>query len=109
MAIKIRKGDTVQVMSGEHKGTVARVLSVDSVKQRVIVEKVNLVKRHTKPRGTMANQQSGIIEKEAPIHLSNVLLYDSKAQRGTRVGIQVNKDGRRERVSRRTGETITKD
>ncbi len=109
MAIKIRKGDTVQVIAGDHKGTVAKVLSVDAEKQRVIVEKVNLVKRHTKPRGTMANQQSGIVEKEAPIHLSNVLLYDSKSQRGTRVGVQVSKDGRRERVSRRSGETISKD
>jgi large subunit ribosomal protein L24 len=108
MGIRIRKGDTVQVIAGEHKGTVARVLSVDAEKQRVIVEKVNLVKRHTKPRGTMANQQSGIVEKEAPIHLSNVQLYDPKAQRGTRLGVRIGKDGRRERISRRTGEAIAK-
>ncbi len=106
MAIKIRKGDTVQVMAGDDKGKTGRVLSVDEVKMRVVIEKVNLVKRHTKAR--RQGTQSGIIEKEAPIHLSNVLLFDAKSGRGTRAGMRVLPDGTRERVSRRSGETLGK-
>ena len=104
MAMKIRKGDTVQVISGNERGKTGRVLSVDEAKQRVTVERLNMVKRHTKARSRGA--QSGIIEKEAPIHVSNVLLYDSKAQRGTRIGIRTAADGRRERVSKASGETL---
>ena len=106
MAVKIRKGDMVQVMSGSSKGRTGRVLAVDEVKQRVTVEKLNMVKRHTKAR--RAGVQSGIIEKEAPIHLSNVLLYDSKAGRGTRIGMRTLPDGKRERVSKASGETLGK-
>ncbi len=106
MAIKIRKGDRVQVIAGDDKGKIGRVLSVDEEKQRVIVEKVNFVKRHTKAR--RQGMQSGILEREAPIHLSNVMLYDDKAGRGTRVGMRVLPDGSRERVSRASGETIAK-
>ena len=106
MAIKIRKGDTVQVIAGDDKGKSGRVLSVDEVKQRVVVEKINLVKRHTKAR--RQGMQSGIIEKEAPIHLSNVLLFDPKSGRGSRVGVRVLPDGTRERIARRTGETVGK-
>ena len=106
MAIKIRKGDQVQVIAGDDKGKVGRVLSVDEVKQRVIVEKVNFVKRHTKAR--RAGQQGGILEREAPIHISNVLLWDPKSERGSRVGVRVLNDGTRERVSRASGETIPK-
>jgi len=106
MALKIRKGDIVQVIAGDDKGKTGRVLSVDSEKQRVIVEKINFVKRHTKAR--RQGQQGGILEKEAPIHLSNVMLYDSKAGRGTRVGSRVLPDGTRERVSRASGELLPK-
>jgi len=106
MALKIRKGDTVQVIAGDDKGKTGRVLSVDEDKLRVIVEKVNFIKRHTKAR--RAGVQSGIIEREAPIHLSNVMLYDVKTGRGTRVGIRTLPDGTRERVSRASGETISK-
>jgi len=106
MAIKIRKGDTVIVVAGDDKGKTGRVLSVDSEKQRVIVEKVNFVKRHTKPRGQ--GQQGGILEKEAPVHISNVMLFDPKAGKGVRVGTRTTKDGKRERVSRATGETVGK-
>jgi large subunit ribosomal protein L24 len=83
------------------------VLSVDEVKRRVIVEKVNFVKRHTKARSQ--TQQGGILEKEAPIHLSNVMLYDPKAGKGVRVGVRFSKDGKRERVSRATGDTLSKE
>ena len=106
MAIKIRKGDRVEVIAGDDKGKVGRVLSVDEKKQRVIVEKVNFVKRHTKQRRQGA--QGGILQREAPIHLSNVLLYDEKAGRGVRVGVRALPNGTRERVSRVTGETIAK-
>jgi large subunit ribosomal protein L24 len=107
MRLRIRKGDTVMVVAGDDKGKTGRVLSVDQEKRRVIVEKVNFVKRHTRARGN--NQQGGILEKEAPIHLSNVMLHDPKAGRGVRVGVRMTKDGRRERVSRATGDTLSKD
>ena len=106
MAMKIRKGDIVMVIAGDDKGKVGRVLAVDEDKQRVVVEKINFVKRHTKARQRGA--QGGILEKEAPIHLSNVQLYDAKVGRGTRVGIRFLPDGRRERVSRASGETLSK-
>ncbi len=104
MAAHIRKGDMVQVIAGDDKGKVGRVLRVIQEKNRVVVEKVNLVKRHTKPR--RQGQQGGILEKEAPVHLSNVLLYDDKAQRGTRVSLRFLPDGSRERVSKKSGEVI---
>ena len=106
MAIRIRKGDTVQVIAGDDRGRTGRVLSVDEEKQRVVVEKVNFVKRHTKAR--KQGMKSGIVEKEAPIHLSNVMLYDPKSKRGTRVRSPTRPDGTRERISVVSGETITK-
>jgi large subunit ribosomal protein L24 len=105
MGIKIRKGDTVQVISGDSRGKTGRVLAVDEERQRVTVERINMVKRHTKAR--RAGAQSGIIEKEAPIHLSNVLLYDSKAQRGSRISMRTMPDGKRERISKASGESLS--
>jgi large subunit ribosomal protein L24 len=111
MPIRIRKGDTVVVIAGDDKGTkdnpkIGRVLAVDEVKHRVLVEGVNLVKRHQKAR--RQGVQSGIIEKEAPIHLSNVMLWDPKAKRGARVGTRTLADGSRERVSRASGDAMPK-
>jgi len=106
MAIKIRRGDIVQVIAGDDKGKTGKVLAVDEAKMRVIVEKINFVKRHTKPR--KAGVQGGILEREAPIHISNVMLYDPKSDRGARVGMRELPDGTRERVSRVSGETIPK-
>jgi large subunit ribosomal protein L24 len=106
MAIKIRKGDMVQVIAGDDRGRVGRVLSVDEAKQRVVVEKVNFVKRHTKAR--RQGMKSGIIEKEAAIHVSNVLLYDPRLERGVRVSIRTLPDGKRERVSRASNEVLTR-
>ncbi len=106
MGLKIRKGDTVQVIAGDDKGRTGRVLAVDEDKQRVFVEKVNMVKRHTKAR--RQGTQSGIIEKEAPVHLSNVQLLDPKSGRGVRVGVRRLEDGTRERFSRLSGETLGK-
>ncbi len=107
MGLKIRKGDTVMVIAGDDKGKTGRVLSVDEPKRRVIVEKVNFVKRHTRARSQ--TQQGGILEKEAPIHLSNVMLYDPKAGKGVRVGVRTSQDGKRERISRATGDTLSKE
>ena len=106
MGLKIRKGDTVMVIAGDDKGKSGRVLSVDSEKNRVVVEKVNFVKRHTKSRGQ--GHQGGILEKEAPMAISNVQLFDPKAGRGVRIGMRRTKDGKRERVLRKTGETVGK-
>lgn len=106
MAIKLRRGDMVQVISGDDKGRTGRVLSVDAEKMRVVVEKVNFVKRHTKPK--RQGVQGGILEKEAPLHISKVQLLDPKAGRGVRVGVRVMPDGTRERISRASGEPLPK-
>jgi large subunit ribosomal protein L24 len=106
MAIKIRKGDMVEVIAGDDKGKTGRVLSVDEVKRRVIVEKINFVKRHSKAK--RAGVQSGILEREAPIHISNVMLFDPKLGRGARAGVRVLPDGSRERISRVSGEPLPK-
>ncbi len=112
--MKIVRGDTVIVISGDEKGKIGKVLAVFPETQRVIVEKVNMVKRHTRP--VTANQmQGGIIEKEAPIHVSNVALYDSKAKGPTRVRFRIREEtvGNetvkiKERISAKTGEVIEK-
>jgi large subunit ribosomal protein L24 len=101
---KIRKNDQVMVITGKDRGKVGRVVRVLVDKQRVIVEKVNLVKRHTKP--TQKNPQGGIVEKELGIHLSNVMLLDPKSGEKTRVGYKVLGDGRKARVSKKSGEAI---
>ena len=106
MALKIRKGDTVQVIAGDDKGKTGRVLSVDEAKNRLVIEKINMVKRHTKAR--RQGMKSGIIEKEAPVHVSNVLLFDPKSGRGVRFGVRTLPDGTRERFSRPSGETLGK-
>ncbi len=90
MAAKIRKGDRVEVISGDHKGEQGKVLRVDPVKNRVLIEGVNLVYRHLRPSRT--NPQGGRIRKEAPIHLSNVMAVDPKTGRGCRVRFEVERD-----------------
>ena len=85
MAAKIRKGDQVMVMVGKDKGKTGRVIRVDADKQKLWVEKLNMVKRHTK--GTQ-DQEGGIIEKEAAIHASNIMLVDPKEGKPTRVGFR---------------------
>jgi len=103
-ATEIRKGDMVQVVAGNDKGKVGKVIRVFPKRNRVLVEKVNFVKRHTRPR--RQGQQGGILEKEASIHLSNVLLFDPKSDRGTRVRIERKSDGRVDRISSRSGESL---
>src|SRR5690606_41559831 len=102
--LKIRKGDLVQVIAGETKGTQGKVLEVIVDKNRAIVEGANLVSKHTKPNA--ANPNGGIIKKEAPIHISNLALIDPKAGKPTRVGRQKNSDGKLVRVAKKSGEEI---
>lgn len=103
---RIVKGDTVLVVSGDDRGKTGRVLAVFHDKQRVLVEGVNFVKRHT--RASQQNPQGGILEREAPIHISNVMPYDPKAQRGTRIRSRVLSDGTRVRESVTSGEVLEK-
>jgi large subunit ribosomal protein L24 len=107
MASKIRSGDTVQVMSGKDAGKQGRVLRVDPKKSRVFVEGLNVVKRHQRPRSLKDTQRGGkvggVIEKEGPIHISNVMVVDPGDNNPTRVRIERAADGARQRVSVRTG------
>ena len=101
---KIKKGDQVIVLSGKDRGkrgTVTRVLPND----RLIVESVNLVKRHTRPNPQLGNP-GGIVEKEAPLHRSNIALYNTAAKKGDRVGIKRLEDGRRVRYFKSNGEVV---
>lgn len=101
---KIKKGDTVLVTAGRERGKSGKVLRVAPDEGRVFVERLNVVKRHQKARGPQA--PSGIVEKEAPIALSNVMILCGKCNRPVRVGRKVLGDGRRVRVCRRCGEQV---
>jgi large subunit ribosomal protein L24 len=104
MAAKIRKGDTVEVLTGRDKGRRGEVIAVHPDDNRAVVRGVNMVKRHQKPQGM--NQPGGIIEKEATIDLSNLALIDPKSGKPTRVGFAVLADGKKVRVARPSGEVI---
>ena len=104
MAAKIRKGDTVQVLAGKDKGRKGEVLSVLPTENRAVVQGVNMVKRHSKPQGM--NQPGGIVEKEASIHLSNLMPIDPKTDKPTRVGFRVLDDGKKVRVAKASGEVL---
>ncbi len=103
MAAKIKKGDTVVVIAGRDKGKKGEVLKVLPKENRAIVKGVNIVKRHQRPS---ANQAGGIIEKEAPVHISNLAHLDPKDGKPTRVGFRVLDDGRKVRYAKRSGEVI---
>lgn len=100
----IKKDDKVMVIAGKEKGKIGTVLSVDKEKSRVIVEKINMVKRHVRPGGKTA--QGGIIEKEAPLHISNVKLICSKCAQPTRVGWEILEDGSKSRKCKNCGELL---
>ena len=106
MSVKlhIKKGDTVIVIAGDNKGQQGRVLKVEAAKQRAIVEGVNLVKKATKPNAK--NPQGGIVEQEAPIHVSNLQLLDPKSGKATRVGRKANAEGKLVRYAKKSGEEI---
>ncbi len=98
---KIKKGDTVQIIAGKDKGKQGKVMLVDRKKNRVVVEGANMIKKHEKPSAT--NQDGGIVTKEAPLDLSNVM-YVHKGK-PTRVGFKIT-DGKKQRIAKSTGETI---
>ena len=104
--MKIRSGDQVKVIAGKDRGKSGRVLRIEPAKERLFVEGLNMIKRHERPRqvagAQRAEQVGGVIEKEGPIHMSNVMLVDPKSGKPTRVGIEI-EDGKRFRVARKSG------
>ena len=107
MGMSIRKNDQVLVRAGKDRGKKGRVLSVVPGKNRVIVEGVNVIKRHTRPN-PQKNIKGGIVEREAPIHASNVMLLDPDSNEPTRVGKKVLSDGSRVRIGRKSGAVVDK-
>jgi large subunit ribosomal protein L24 len=109
MGLKIRQDDTVRIITGKDKGRTGRVLRVDPAKRKVYVEGANIIKRHTRPRSLRDTQRAqelgGIVEKEGPIHLSNVMLIDPDSGEPTRVAIK-RQGGRRVRVAKKSGKEI---
>jgi large subunit ribosomal protein L24 len=103
MKLKIKKGDKVVVITGRDKGKSGEVLRVLREENRVLVQGVNMVKRHTRPG---AGQAGGIVEKEAAIHVSNVAHIDPKSSKPTRVGYKILGDGRKVRFAKRSGEVL---
>ncbi|MDR1774798.1 MAG: 50S ribosomal protein L24 [Clostridioides sp.] len=101
--MRIKKGDTVVVISGKDKGKKGVVLSVMPKQDKVLVEGVNIITKHQKP--SAVNQQGGIINREAPIHISNVMPYDAEAGKGVRVKYDL-KDGKKVRISAKSGKEI---
>ena len=102
--LKIKKGDTVVVLTGKDKGTKGEVLEVRPAESRVVVKGVNVAKKHVKP--TQLDPQGGIKAVELPVHISNVALADPKSGKPTRVGYKVGKDGKKVRIARKSGETV---
>jgi large subunit ribosomal protein L24 len=102
--IHIKKGDSVMVITGESKGQKGRVLEVDREKSRAIVEGVNMVSKHTKPNAKAP--QGGIIKKEAPVHISNLMLIDPTSGNPTRIGKRLNNKEKLVRYSKKSGEEI---
>ena len=100
---KVKKGDTVIVLTGREKGKSGEIIRMLPKEKRVLVRDVNMVKRHTKPSPT---NPGGSVDKEAPIHVSNVALVDPNDGKPTRIGYRVLEDGRKVRVARRSGEVI---
>jgi large subunit ribosomal protein L24 len=104
VALGLKKNDTIVVVSGNEKGKRGRVLSVQRGNNRIVVEKLNMIKRHMKP--SKKYQQGGIIEKEGSIHLSNVMLVCTKCDKSTRIGQKILENGKKVRECRKCGEVI---
>ena len=103
MAAKIRKGDRVVVLTGRDKGRTGEVIEMRPTEDRALVRGVNMVKRHQRQT---AQQEGGIISKEAPVHVSNLALADPKDGKPTRVGFKIQKDGTKVRIAKRSGAEI---
>jgi len=101
--LKIKTGDIVRVIAGDHKGSEGKVVSVDREKNKAIVEGVNMVSKHTKP--SAKSPQGGIVKKEAPIHISNISLIDPKSKKATRTGTKVEGD-KKVRFSKKSNQVL---
>ena len=102
--MKIRKNDTVLVIAGKDKGKRGKVRLAYPKEERILVEGINFIKRHTRARGTV--RQAGIVEREAPIQVSNVMLLCSRCNHPTRIGFRLLEDGKKVRICRSSGEVI---
>jgi large subunit ribosomal protein L24 len=102
--VHVRKGDTVVVIAGKERGKRGKVLRVIPEKGRVIVERINMLKKHQRP--TQKLRQGGIIEREGSLHISNVMLLDPRNDKPTRVGVRALSDGKKVRLARKSGEMI---
>jgi large subunit ribosomal protein L24 len=105
-SIRIKKGDMVYVLTGKEKGKTGKVLDVDHDKQRAIVEKLMIVKKHLKRGRNPASPEGGIVEKNGTIHISNLALIDPESKKPTRIGTKVLETGKRVRVAKRSGAQI---
>ena len=104
--MKLRTDDEVVVISGKDKGKTGKILRVDRAKHRVYVEGINIVKRHQRPNPARPNAPVGVIEREGPVHISNVALLDPKDNKPTRIGTRRTEQGQRMRVTKRSGTEI---
>lgn len=106
LSTHVKKNDTVKVISGKEKGKTGKVIKILTKKDRVVVEKINFIKRHTKPSG--AAGQGGIIEKEGAMHISNIMLVCPKCSSAVRTGYKTLEDGKKVRICRKCEEVIDK-
>ncbi len=104
--MKLRADDEVIVISGKDKGKIGKIIRVDRSRDRVYVEGINIVKRHQRPNPGRPNAPVGVIEREGPVHVSNVALLDPKDRKPTRIGTRRTEDGSRMRVTKRSGTEI---
>ena len=104
--MKLRVGDTVQVIAGSDKGKTGEIIQILRKEDRVIVEGVNMVTKHIKP--SQADQEGGIVTREAPIHVSNVAYYDSKAKQAVKIGYAFDEEGKKYRINKKTGKALDK-
>ena len=104
--MKLRVGDTVQVIAGSDKGKTGEIIQILRKEDRVIVEGVNMVTKHIKP--AQADPEGGIVTREAPIHVSNVAYYDTKAKQAVKIGYAFDEDGKKYRINKKTGKALDK-
>lgn len=104
---KLKKGDPIIVISGKEKGKRSKIIKIDRAKDKVFAEGLNIVKKHVKPN--QLNPEGGIIEKEMPIHISNVMYYCKKCDKGVRLGYKLLEIGNKQRFCKSCGEIIDKD